>query len=212
MFKFIQTAYDQRVLPSLINYTCSRKQFNAKRSLIVPRAYGRVLEVGFGSGLNLRYYDTNKIEKLWCLEPSQGMRNKAAAAVSQFALPLDWLGLPGEQIPLPDNSVDCIVITYTLCSIGDYQGALAQMYRVLKPGGQLLYCEHGLAPTPAVANLQKRLTPLWRRLAGGCHLDRPVLDLITRAGFVVSEHEQQFLQRMPSFIGSHYMGVATKQL
>jgi ubiquinone/menaquinone biosynthesis C-methylase UbiE len=118
--------------------------------------------------------------------------------------------LRGEDIPLPDNSIDSIVLTYTLCTIPDFATALQQMYRVLKPGGQLLFCEHGLSDEEHVQTWQHRLTPLWKKMCGGCHLNRPVSNYISAAGFVIDEVHNEYIDKAPRFIGYMYYGIAHK--
>ena len=146
-----------------------------------------------GPGLNLPFYDRAAVELVWGLEPSEGMRRKAAPALEATDLDVRWLDLPGEEIPLDDNSADTIVLTYTLCSIADWERALAQMRRVLKPEGQLLFSEHGEAPDESVRKWQHRVDPVWTRLAGGCHITRPIPKLIESAGFELVEVESGYL-------------------
>ncbi len=179
-----------------------------QRRKIVPRAEGRVLEVGLGAGPNLAFYDPAKVEMVFGLEPSAGMRRKAARAVAAAPVPVELLDRPGEEIPLEDNSVDTIVLTYTLCSIVDWQAALEQMRRVLKPGGALLFCEHGLAPDESVARWQKRLNSLWGIIGGGCNLNRPIPSLIESAGFCINDLETMYLPGTPRFSGYNYWGSA----
>ena len=135
--------YERYVLPGFINLACGTSVFRDKRAKLVTMARGVVLDVGAGSGHNFPYYDPSRIEKLYALEPSEGMRRLARKREQQVPFPLEWLALPGEQIPLPDASVDTVVLTFTLCTIPDWQAALAQIKRVLKPDGKLLFCEHG---------------------------------------------------------------------
>jgi len=134
--------YENHILPHLIGFACATPQIMKQRSLVVPAAEGRVLEVGFGSGTNLEFYDPVKVERLFALEPSEGMRRKASKAVEASALDIEWLGLPGEEIPLDDDSVDTVVLTYTACTIPDAGAALSQMRRVLKPGGWFVFTGH----------------------------------------------------------------------
>jgi ubiquinone/menaquinone biosynthesis C-methylase UbiE len=140
----------------------------------VPEAEGDVLEVGFGSGLNVPFYDTTKVRKIWALEPSEGMRRKSRQLIDDTDMDIEFIDLPGEEIPLDDNSVDTVLVTYTLCTIEDTASALEGMRRVLKPGGRLLYCEHGLAPDEDVQKWQVRLNPVWKNIAGGCRMDRDI--------------------------------------
>lgn len=183
----------------------------AFRRHVVPRAVGEVLEVGMGSGPNLGLYNPDKVDFVWGLEPSAGMHKRATKNLQKSPVKVKWLGLRGEEIPLPDNSIDTIVLTYTLCTIPDYHKALAQMYRVLKPGGKLLFCEHGLAPDLPVQKWQHRLTPLWKKMAGGCHLNRPMVEYISEAGFYIEECHNEYINKAPRFVGYMYYGQASKQ-
>ena len=164
-----------------------------QREKIVPLAEGRVLEVGIGSGLNLPYYDRAKVEKVWGLEPSPEMIAMARKPADGVGFEVEFIGLPGEEIPLEDASVDTVVMTYTLCSIPEPELALRQMARVLKPGGRFLFCEHGQAPDESVRRWQERVNPVWKRFSGGCHLNRPIPRLIERGGFRVLELETMYL-------------------
>lgn len=199
--------YEQHILPYLIHAACGIGPIRSQREKIVPRARGRVLEVGMGSGLNLPLYDAGQVEFIWGLEPSPGMRRKAAANVAHAGVEVKWLDLPGEEIPLDTDSVDTVVLTYTLCSIAGWEQALDQMRRVLTPGGSLLFCEHGLAPDPAVEKWQHRLNPVWKRIAGGCHLDRPIPRLLESRGFAVRELASGYLPG-PRFATFNYWGMA----
>lgn len=200
--------YQDHILPHLIGFACSQPQIMKKRSEIVPGAGGRVLEVGFGSGTNLEFYDPVRVERLFALEPSRGMRRKAQEAVRESPLEIEWLDLPGEEIPLADNSIDTVVLTYTACTIPDVRAALAQMRRVLKPGGRLLFSEHGKAPDPGVAKWQRRIEPIWKPIAGGCHLTREPDELLEEAGFRIARIERQYLPKSPKIAAFNYAGSA----
>ncbi|HSP28250.1 MAG TPA: class I SAM-dependent methyltransferase [Ilumatobacteraceae bacterium] len=199
--------YDTYVLPHLIELACGSGDIAKQRSKIVPQAHGRVLEVGMGPGLNLPFYDRSSVEFVWGLEPSKGMRRKAAAALEATDLEVRWLDLPSEEIPLDDHSVDTVVLTYTLCTIPDWERALGQMRRVLKPGGHLLFSEHGEAPDEAVRRWQHRIDPVWTRLAGGCHIIRPIPQLIESAGFEFVDVESAYLPG-PKISSYHSWGMA----
>ena len=185
--------YEERVLPHLINLACSSKPNRKQREKIVPLAEGDVLEIGFGSGLNLPFYDPQKVRKIWGLEPSAGMRRKARSMVDASEMDIEFIDLPGEEIPLQADSVDTVLVTYTLCSIPDANAALEGMRRVLKPGGRLLYCEHGIAPDENVRRWQGRLNPAWSKFAGGCNMNRDILGLITNSGFEITNDEQMYI-------------------
>jgi len=185
--------YENRVLPHLIDFACSAKPNRKQREKVVPLAEGDVLEIGFGSGLNLPFFDSRKVRKIWGLEPSAGMRRKAQPMVDASDLDVEFIDLPGEQIPLENNSVDTVLVTYTLCTIPDAMVALDGMRRVLKPGGRLLFCEHGIAPDASVRRWQHRLNPAWSRVAGGCNMNRDIPDLIAKAGFEVTVDERMYV-------------------
>ena len=170
--------YEDRVLPRLINLACGVKPASRQREKIVPLASGDVLEVGFGSGLNLPYYDRSQVRRIFALEPSAGMLRLAQKNIEASDLDVETIGLPGEEIPLDDDSVDTVLVTYTLCSIDDVKPALAGMRHVLKPGGRLLYCEHGKAPDASVHKWQDRLNAGWKRLSGGCNMNRDIPAMI----------------------------------
>ena len=198
--------YDTYVLPHLIDLAC--RGADDERRRLVPSATGRVLEVGMGPALNLPHYDRDRVELVWGLEPSEGMRRKAAGRIAVSDLDVRWLDLPGEEVPLDDNSVDTVVLTYTLCTITDWERALAQMRRVLRPGGRLLFAEHGAAPDEQVRIWQRRIEPAWRRVAGGCHLTRQIPQMIESGGFRLGEFTSAYTPgpRFSSFVSS---GVAT---
>ena len=185
--------YEDRVLPHLINLACSSKPTRKQREKIVPLAEDDVLEIGFGSGLNLPFYDSQKVRKVWGLEPSEGMRRKAQPMVDESNLDVEFIDLPGEEIPLQADSVDTVLVTYTLCSIPDAIAALEGMRRVLKPGGRLLYCEHGVAPDENVRRWQSRLNPTWSKFTGGCNMNRDILDLIRKSGFEITNDERMYI-------------------
>lgn len=199
--------YDQHVLPHLIDIACSTKESRRQREKIVPLATGEVLEIGFGSGLNLAHYDSARVEKIWALEPSAGMRRKAAPLVEQSALNVTFIDLPGEQIPLEDCSVDTVLVTYSLCTIPDAVAALEGMRRVLRPGGKLLFCEHGAAPDDKVRRWQERLNGPWSKVAGGCHMNRDIPKLIETAGFNITSDSRMYIPG-PKMLSYNYWGVA----
>jgi len=164
-----------------------------QREKVVPRARGRVLEVGIGSGLNLPFYDPAKVTKLWGLDPSPEMTRMAEEQARSLRFEVEFIGLPGDAIPLDDRSVDTVLVTYTLCTIPDTTPALQQMRRVLRPGGELIFCEHGTAPDASVRRWQNRLNPIWKRFSGGCHLNRPIPALIEAGGFRIERLDTMYL-------------------
>ena len=200
--------YEERLLPHIINLACSTKPNRKQREKIVPSARGDVLEIGLGSGLNLPYYNRDKVRKIWGLEPSEGMRKLAKKNLIGSALDLEFIDLPGEEIPLEDNSVDTVVVTYTLCTIPDVEKALEGMRRVLKPDGCLLFTEHGRAPDEDVRRWQGRLNPAWSWLAGGCNMNRDIPKLITDAGFKLDNDERMYIPG-PRVLSYNFWGCAS---
>lgn len=176
--------YDKWVLPWLVDVAMRNKEATRYREKIVPEASGIVLEVGVGSGLNLPFYGA-QVERYYGLDPSEELLTMAKKKAGGKSFPIDFLAHSGEEIPLDEAAVDTVVMTWTLCSISDPGRALADMKRVLRPGGTLLFAEHGLAPEPRVRAWQHRLNPLWRRITGGCNLDRRMDALVAGAGFEV---------------------------
>jgi SAM-dependent methyltransferase len=192
-YGFAMKFYEDHLLPHLVNFACSAKPNRKQREKIVPLAEGEVLEIGFGSGLNLPHYDSEKVRKVWGLEPSEGMRRKAQPMIEASSLDVELIDLPGESISLGADSVDTVLVTYSLCTIPDAAAALEGMRRVLKPGGRLLFCEHGVAPDESVRRWQRRLNPAWSRVAGGCNLDRDIPDLLVKGGFELTSDERMYI-------------------
>ena len=201
--------YDSQVLPRVLNLACGSKPIRRQREKVVPHAEGRVLEVGIGTGLNLPYYDPAKVTHVVGLDPEAGMLTRARRVAARLPFDVEHLQLKGEDIPLEADSVDTVLITYTMCTIPDVATALCGMRRVLKPGGRLLFCEHGRAPDAGVARWQDRINPYWRRVFGGCNLNRDIPALLDRAGFRIDRLQTMYLPRTPRFAGFNYWGAAT---
>lgn len=174
--------YQRYVLPSLVHLAMRQKQLAPFRRRVIGAAEGKVLEIGIGSGLNLPLYGPTAGAVIG-LEPSPELLRMARRRGANPSVPVEFLEASAETIPLDNHSIDTVVTTWTLCTIPDARRALAEMRRVLKPGGALLFVEHGRAPEPGVARWQDRLDPVWSRLAGGCHLNRKIDALISRSGF-----------------------------
>jgi ubiquinone/menaquinone biosynthesis C-methylase UbiE len=174
--------YQRHVVPRLVHLAMRQDYLTSFRRRVIGAAEGRVLEVGIGSGLNLPLYGSN-VRAVIGLEPSPELMRMARERDAEAAVPIEFLEASAEAVPLDDASIDTVVTTWTLCTIPDAPRALAELRRVLKPGGALLFVEHGRAPESGVAWWQDRLDPLWRRLAGGCHLNRKIDDLISGSGF-----------------------------
>jgi SAM-dependent methyltransferase len=184
--------YSRYLLPTLTELAMRSQTLRPERVRWVPLARGVVLEVGIGSGLNLPIY-SREVRKLYALDPSEELLRMARSRAARAAFPVEFLCRPAEAIPLPDGSVDDIVTTWTLCTIADPVAALQEMHRVLRPEGRLIFVEHGRSPDPAVVRWQDRLTPLWRRVTGGCHLNRPIDRLLGSAGFEVLEMNRGYV-------------------
>ena len=186
--------YDQHVLPHLIDFACGMGAVMKTRAQIVPQAEGRVLEIGIGSGLNLSFYDPAKVSVIVGVDPSAAMQKLARQRAAQISIPVEMVALELGQIQAADASFDSIVCTFTLCTIPDAMAALQEMRRVLKPGGKLLFSEHGLAPDLPVVRWQHRLTPLWKPFSGGCHLNRDIPALIRAGGFSIGQLDSSYLK------------------
>lgn len=198
--------YTDRILPHLVHWSLHGGPFRQLRQECVEGLSGTVLEVGFGSGANLPFYP-REVAKLWFIEPSGEARRMARQVIAAAPFPVEPLGETAESIPLPDASIDAVVSTWTLCTIPDVDRALREMRRVLRPGGAFRFVEHGRSPEARIARWQDRLTPLQKRLAGGCHLNRPIDRLIEGAGFRLDRIDQ-FYVRGPKVVMSLYAGVA----
>jgi len=200
--------YERYILPRVLNWSCGAKPVLAQRRKVVPLAEGRVLEVGIGSGLNLPYYDPAKVERVIGLDPAEEMLSFARRKSATLPFAVEYLALEGEHIPLERHSVDTVLVTYTLCTIADAIAGLEGMRAVLRPGGRLIFCEHGSAPDAAVRRWQQRLNPLWGRIGGGCNLDRDIPALIEAAGFRMDSLQSGYLPDTPRFAGFNYWGTA----
>ena len=185
--------YRKWLLPPLTDLAMRNKEVMRYRSHLVPAARGTTLEIGVGSGLNLPFYSA-QVSRLYAIDPSEELLRMARKKAQGVPFPVEFLPRSAEEIPIQDGSIDTVVITYTLCSIPDPLRALREMRRVLKADGTFLFVEHGLAPDPSVRRWQHRLNPLWRRIAGGCNLDRKMDDLIRAAGFRIAELTTEYAQ------------------
>ncbi|MFZ9298407.1 MAG: class I SAM-dependent methyltransferase [Hylemonella sp.] len=199
--------YDRHVFPRLMDFACGLPLVSRQRELVVPRASGRVLEIGIGTGLNLPFYDKSRVTQIVGLEPAQHLHRLAQERIAQSGMVVELVPISAQKIDLPDRSFDTVLTTYTLCSIPEPQAAMREIRRILKPDGQLLYCEHGQAPDASVRVWQDRLQPLWGPMAGGCHLGRDMEALIREAGFSLTEPHHDYLPG-PRFLSFHYWGQA----
>jgi ubiquinone/menaquinone biosynthesis C-methylase UbiE len=200
--------YERYILPPLINCACDTRLLRKRRADLVPAARGHVLEVGIGSGLNFDYYNATQVSSVTGIDPSTGLLAYARRRLDTIEIPVELIPAGAEHIPLTGASIDTVVVTFSLCTIPDVAAALDEMRRVLKSDGQLLFCEHGLAPDANVQRWQKRLDPLWGKLAGGCHLSRDIPQLLRKAGFRFDNLQSGYLQHAPRFAGYLYQGAA----
>ncbi|MCK9283809.1 MAG: methyltransferase domain-containing protein [Rhodocyclaceae bacterium] len=199
--------YDRNILPWLLDLACGIKPVRYQRAKVVPRAFGHVLEIGIGTGLNAEHYDTAKVHTIVGLDPAMRMHHLARKRIAAAGLKVELVGLSAERIPYDDATFDSVLMTYTLCSIPDPVAALKEMRRVLKPKGHLVFCEHGRAPDMSVHRWQNRLTPYWRKIAGGCHLNRDIPQLLDAGGFACEHIETMYLPG-PRPLTYNYWGVA----
>jgi ubiquinone/menaquinone biosynthesis C-methylase UbiE len=202
--------WDAHVLPWLVERACRSHEILEERRRVIPRASGQVLELGVGSGLNLGLYDAAKVVGLVGLDPSEPLLARARARLAQAKVPVELVRGVAERLPFDAGRFDCVVVTYTLCSVEAPALALGELGRVLRPGGLVLFIEHGLAPGPAEARWQRRITPLWRRVGGNCHLDRDVVRSFESAGFALPELRAAYAEGSPRWLSFTYEGVATR--
>lgn len=200
--------YADVILPRLLDWTLSHETVTRHRRAALAEARGDVLEVGFGTGLNLPHYPA-AVRTLTAIDSSPAMGRLARARIAVSGIPVEQRVLDGERLPFPDETFDTVVSTFTLCSIEDVGRALAEMRRVLKPDGRFLFLEHGLSPEPRVRAWQHRLTPVQRALAGNCRLDRDIAALIEEQGFTVLRLERSYMDGVPKLSGYLYCGAAT---
>jgi ubiquinone/menaquinone biosynthesis C-methylase UbiE len=201
--------YAHVLFPRLCDYFLNRPSVAAQRRQLLADAHGDVLEIGFGTGLNLPHYP-ERVRELTVVDPNVGMHRLAQRRIKKVGIAIDYRVVSGERLPLADSSFDCVVSTFTLCSIADVDRALAEVYRVLKPGGQFLFLEHGLSPEPRVQKWQHRLNWLQMRLGDGCRLDRNIKELVSAQPFAAVAVTEFYLDETPRTHGYMYRGMATK--
>ena len=200
--------YGEQVLPRVTNVACGRKSTAPLRQRVCEQLAGHVVEIGFGSGLNIPFYPA-AVTEVAAVEPADVGWQLAATRVAASAVAMRRAGLDGQALPFPDASFDAAVSTWTLCTIPDVAAALRELRRVLKHGGTLHFVEHGLAPDERVQAWQHRFEPLQKRVAGGCHLTRPIIDLLIVAGFSITEVEVFYERGAPKFLSANSLGIAT---
>ena len=199
--------YGERVLPHIINFACGLKAVDPLRRRVCDGLEGEVLEIGFGSGLNVPFYPA-AVTRVAAVEPSDVGWKLAGKRLSAARVPVERSGLDGQSLPFEDNSLDSALSTWTMCTIPDIATALSEVRRVLKPGAKLHFVEHGLAPDEKVQRWQRRLNPVEQRLFGGCNLTRPIADLVTAAGFTITELDVFYEDGAPKVLGADSLGVA----
>jgi ubiquinone/menaquinone biosynthesis C-methylase UbiE len=201
--------YRERLFPWLIDRLAGDEKLQAIRDRVVEKAAGHVIEIGSGTGANFLSY-TDAITSLTTIDPNPGMNRRARRRIKYLEFPVDAREVRCEALPMKDASFDSAVMTFTLCSLPDAAAGLSEVRRVLKPGGRLLFLEHGLSDRPNLVRWQHRLTPLQNRLCDGCSLDKPIAGMITEAGFTIGELSNYYLDGVPKVLGYMYEGCATK--
>jgi ubiquinone/menaquinone biosynthesis C-methylase UbiE len=199
--------YGEQVLPRIINVACGMKTLRPLRQRVCEGLHGQVVEVGFGSGLNIPFYPA-AVSGVAAIEPADTGWKLAGKRLAGAGVTIQRTGLDGQSLPLPDDSCDVALSTWTLCTIPDVPAALREIRRVVKPGGTLHFLEHGLAPDEGVRRWQHRLEPMQKRLFGGCHLTRPIADLLTDAGFTITEIDVFYEEGAPKPVGALSLGTA----
>lgn len=200
--------YDKYILPHFLTCACSMGPIREQREHIVPQARGRVLELGMGPGHNLAYYDPARVEEVIGVDPSAELRPKARRAAAKVPFAVDYQETTAEDMQVDDASIDTLVVMFTMCTIPDAVSALSACRRVLKPEAEVLFCEHGAAPDPGVAKWQTRLNPVWKKIAGGCNLNRPIPSLLEQAGYRITQMDQSYLQSALKVAAYVYRGRA----
>ena len=203
--------YEKYVLPKFLNCACGSKPVSYQRKKVVPLAEGKVLEIGIGSGLNLPFYDKAKIDEIWGLDPSEQLSEMAKQVADEESMEVKFISSGAEDIPLPDNYFDCVLVTYTMCTIPEVQRANQEIRRVLKGGGKMIFCEHGEAPDQNIRKWQNRINPFWGKLAGGCNINRKIPSLIQESGLDIIEMEEMYLPNTPKIAGYNYWGYAVSK-
>jgi ubiquinone/menaquinone biosynthesis C-methylase UbiE len=199
--------YAEKVLPRVINVVCNLKEATPQRQRVCEGLHGEVVEIGFGSGLNVPFYPP-EVRRVAAVEPAEVGWKLAATRVRESSVPIDRSGLDGQSLPFADDSFDAALSTWTLCTIPDVDAALRELRRVLRPGGTVHFVEHGLAPDHRVQRWQHRLEPIQKRLFGGCHLTRAAPELLKSAGFTITELDEYYEKGSPKFVGATTLGVA----
>ena len=201
--------YDRYVVPRLVTCACGTKPVIKQRQKVVPKAMGTVLEFGIGAGHNLPHYDSSRIDRVIGVDPCATSWELASERAANLDFDVEFIQGSALDVPIEDASVDSVLITFTLCTVPDPMAALREAKRALKPGGKVYFCEHGLAPDERVAKWQNRVNPIWKKVFGGCHINRDTAGLLTEAGFKLDELEQMYLPGTPTIAGFNTWGEAS---
>lgn len=200
--------YEKYILPRFLNCACAAEPITFQRKKVTPLAEGKVLEVGIGSGLNLPFYDKSKIIELWGIDPSKELNAMAKKVAKEEGLEVNFISSSAEDIPLPDNYFDTVLITYTMCTIPKVKRANDEIKRVLKNNGKMIFCEHGVSPDDNVRKWQNRINTFWGKIAGGCNINRNIPKLIENSGLKIMQMEEMYLPKTPKIAGYNYWGYA----
>ena len=199
--------YSRHIMPRCLDMACGVKPIIRQRQKIIPRAHGKVVEIGMGSCLNLPHYNPETVSEVIGVEPDSYIWKRGEALRADSAIPVTQIGLSGEDLPLDDAIADTVVVTYALCTIPDPVSALKEMRRILKPGGEILFSEHGMAPEPGVQKWQGRIDKVWKHIAGGCHSGRDIPGLIKQAGLNIKDIDSMYIPG-PKVLSYNYWGSA----
>ena len=199
--------YAKHILPCCLDMACGTKPILKQREKVVPLVSGVVLEIGIGSGQNLPFYDAAKVTKIIGVDPDDHIWKRSAERRAACTIPVERMGLSGEDIPMENASVDNVLVTYSLCTIPDPVRALGEMTRILRPGGKIYFTEHGQAPDAGVRKWQRRIDPIWKRIGGGCHTGRDIPSLFETAGLTFETLEQMYIPG-PKVLSYNYWGIA----
>ena len=200
--------YEKKILPKVLDLLCGSSPINYQRRKVVPKVSGNVLEIGIGSGLNLPHYKASNISKITALDPAEELTDIAKRRISELDLNIDVMNCGAEEIPLKSKSFDSILVTYTLCSIENLHDSMKEIRRVIKDDGTLFFCEHGIAPDLKTKKWQNRINPIWKKLMGGCNINRDIPEIISNSELEIVDLETMFLPGTPRIAGFNYWGTA----